>query len=109
MMREGLVRLLTGRGFEVCAAVADADALRSAIAAALPDVAIVDIRMPPTHTDEALRAAVDIRRDHPEVGVLVFSQYVRPATPPGCSPIGRPVSGTCSKTGSPMSPISWTR
>jgi DNA-binding NarL/FixJ family response regulator len=76
MMREGLVRLLTDRGFEVCAAVADADALRSAIAAAAPDVAIIDIRMPPTHTDEGLRAAIDIRRDHPNVGVLVFSQYV---------------------------------
>jgi DNA-binding NarL/FixJ family response regulator len=74
MMREGLVRLLTDRGFEVCAAVADA--LRSAIAAAAPDVAIIDIRMPPTHTDEGLRAAIDIRRDHPDVGVLVFSQYV---------------------------------
>ena len=76
MMREGLVRLLTDRGFEVCAAVADADALRSAVAAAVPDVAIIDIRMPPTHTDEGLRAAIDIRRDHPAVGVLVFSQYV---------------------------------
>ena len=76
MMREGLVRLLTDRGFEVCAAVADADALRSSVAAAVPDVAIVDIRMPPTHTDEGLRAAIDIRREHPEVGVLVFSQYV---------------------------------
>jgi DNA-binding NarL/FixJ family response regulator len=76
MMREGLVRLLTDRGFEVCAAVADADALRSAIAAVAPHVAIIDIRMPPTHTDEGLRAAIDIRRDHPNVGVLVFSQYV---------------------------------
>jgi DNA-binding NarL/FixJ family response regulator len=76
MMREGLVRLLTDRGFEVCAAVADADELRSAIAAVVPDVAIIDIRMPPTHTDEGLRAAIDIRRDHPDVGVLVFSQYV---------------------------------
>ena len=76
MMREGLVRLLTDRGIEVCAAVADAEALRSAVAAAVPDVAIIDIRMPPTHTDEGLRAAIDIRRDHPDVGVLVFSQYV---------------------------------
>jgi len=76
MMREGLVRLLTDRGFEVCAAVADADALRSAVACVVPDVAIIDIRMPPTHTDEGLRAAIDIRRDHPDVGVLVFSQYV---------------------------------
>jgi DNA-binding NarL/FixJ family response regulator len=76
IMREGLVRLLTDRGFEVCAAVADAEALRSAVADALPDVAIIDVRMPPTHTDEGLRAAIDIRRDHPDVGVLVFSQYV---------------------------------
>nr|WP_221379618.1 response regulator transcription factor [Actinoplanes polyasparticus] len=76
MMREGLVRLLTDRGFEVPAAVADAEALRSAVQETAPDVAIVDIRMPPTHTDEGLRAAVDIRRDHPGVGVLVFSQYV---------------------------------
>jgi DNA-binding NarL/FixJ family response regulator len=76
MMREGLVRLLTDRGFEVCAAVGDADALRSAVADARPDVAIIDIRMPPTHTDDGLRAAIDIRRDHPGVGVLVFSQYV---------------------------------
>ena len=76
MMREGLVRLLTDRGFEVCAAVADADALRAAVAAVVPDVAIIDVRMPPTHTDEGLRAAIDIRRDHPDVGVLVFSQYV---------------------------------
>ncbi|HEX9999312.1 MAG TPA: response regulator transcription factor [Actinoplanes sp.] len=76
MMREGLVRLLTDRGFEVCAAVGDADALLTAVDAAVPDVAIIDIRMPPTHTDEGLRAAIDIRRDHPDVGVLVFSQYV---------------------------------
>ncbi|MCM4077840.1 response regulator transcription factor [Paractinoplanes hotanensis] len=76
MMREGLVRLLTDRGFEVPAAVADAEALRAAVQETAPDVAIVDIRMPPTHTDEGLRAAIDIRRDHPGVGVLVFSQYV---------------------------------
>jgi DNA-binding NarL/FixJ family response regulator len=76
MMREGLVRLLTDRGHEVTAAVADADALRAAVAADPPDVAILDIRMPPTHTDEGLRAALDLRRDHPNVGVLVFSQYV---------------------------------
>ena len=76
MMREGLVRLLTDRGFEVPAAVADAEALRSAVQETAPDVAIIDIRMPPTHTDEGLRAAIDIRRDHPGVGVLMFSQYV---------------------------------
>jgi DNA-binding NarL/FixJ family response regulator len=76
MMREGLARLLADRGHDVSAAVADADALRSAVAAHRPDVAVVDIRMPPTHTDEGLRAALDLRRDHPDTGVLVFSQYI---------------------------------
>src|SRR5215475_2386716 len=76
MMREGLVRLLEDRGHEVIAAVGDAEALLAAVAQGRPAVAIVDIRMPPTHTDEGLRAALDLRRDHPAVGVLVFSQYV---------------------------------
>jgi DNA-binding NarL/FixJ family response regulator len=76
MMREGLVRLLADRGHQVPAAVADADALRSAVATHRPDVAVVDIRMPPTHTDEGLRAALDLRRHHPQTGVLVFSQYI---------------------------------
>jgi DNA-binding NarL/FixJ family response regulator len=76
MMREGLVRLLADRGHQVPAAVADADALRSAVAEHRPDVAVVDVRMPPTHTDEGLRAALDLRRDHPGTGVLVFSQYI---------------------------------
>jgi DNA-binding NarL/FixJ family response regulator len=68
--------MLTERGHEVPAAVADAVALRAAVAEHRPDVAVVDIRMPPTHTDEGLRAAIDIRRDHPGTGVLLFSQYV---------------------------------
>jgi DNA-binding NarL/FixJ family response regulator len=76
VLREGLVRLLTDRGFEVVAAVADADGLRTAIEADRTDVAIVDIRMPPTHTDEGLRAAIDLRQRFPELGVLVFSQYI---------------------------------
>jgi DNA-binding NarL/FixJ family response regulator len=76
MMRDGLIRLLADHGHEVAAAVGDPDALRAAVAAHRPDVAIVDIRMPPSHTDEGLRAALDIRRDHPRVGVLVFSQYI---------------------------------
>jgi DNA-binding NarL/FixJ family response regulator len=76
VLREGLVRLLTDRGFEVVAAVADADGLRAAVEADRPDVAIVDIRMPPTHTDEGLRAAIDLRQRFPELGVLVFSQYI---------------------------------
>jgi len=76
VLREGLVRLLTDRGHEVCAAVADADALGAAVTEHVPDAVIADIRMPPTHTDEGLRAAVSIRRDFPSTGVLLFSQYI---------------------------------
>jgi DNA-binding NarL/FixJ family response regulator len=76
VLREGLVRLLSDRGHEVCAAVGDAGALRAAVTEHAPDAVIADIRMPPTHTDEGLRAAVDIRRDFPSTGVLLFSQYI---------------------------------
>ena len=76
LLREGLTRLLAERGHEVCAAVADGDALLAAVAAHKPDVAVVDIRMPPTHTDEGLRAALRLRQDHQGIGVLVFSQYI---------------------------------
>jgi DNA-binding NarL/FixJ family response regulator len=76
LMREGLVGLLADRGHDVCAAVGDADALLAAVASARPDVAVVDVRMPPTHTDEGLRAALRLRRDHPGTGVLVLSQYI---------------------------------
>ena len=76
LFREGLVRLLQDRGHQVCAAVADGDALLAAVAEHRPDVAVVDIRMPPTHTDEGLRAALELRRRRPGTGVLVFSQYI---------------------------------
>ncbi|GAA2988813.1 response regulator transcription factor [Streptosporangium longisporum] len=76
LLREGLVRLLAEEGHEVLAAVGDADALVEAVDACEPDVVVVDVRMPPTHTDEGLRAALDIRRRRPEVKVLVLSQYV---------------------------------
>ena len=76
IMRDGLTQTLTRRGHEVVAAVGDAEALRQAVATHLPDVAIIDVRMPPTHTDEGLRAAQAIHADHPGVGVLVFSQYI---------------------------------
>jgi DNA-binding NarL/FixJ family response regulator len=76
LFREGLVRLLEDRGHQVCAAVADGGALLAAVAEHRPDVAVVDIRMPPTHTDEGLRAALELRRRHPGTGVLVFSQYI---------------------------------
>jgi len=76
ILRDGLVGLLTDRGHEVVAAVSDGDALRSAASAFQPEVCVVDIRMPPTFTDEGLRAAIAMRRAQPDVGVLVFSQYV---------------------------------
>ncbi|HEY3089856.1 MAG TPA: response regulator transcription factor [Jatrophihabitantaceae bacterium] len=76
VFRDGLVRLLEERGHPVVAAVADGDALATAVAEHRPDVTVVDIRMPPTYTDEGLRAAIALRREHPGVGVLMFSQYV---------------------------------
>lgn len=76
VLLEGLTRLLGDAGHDVVAAVPDATGLLAAVAEHRPDVAVVDVRMPPTHTDEGLRAAVQIRRDHPETAVLVFSQYV---------------------------------
>jgi len=76
IMRDGLTQTLARRGHDVVAAVADADELIKAVGSHQPDVAVIDVRMPPTHTDEGLRAAMTIRRDHPGVGTLVFSQYI---------------------------------
>ncbi|MFI5803302.1 response regulator transcription factor [Streptomyces sp. NPDC051561] len=76
LLRDGLVQLLSMRGVEVVAAVGDAEALLAAVAEHAPDAAVIDVRMPPTQTDEGLRAAVEIRRTRPGVGVLIFSQYV---------------------------------
>jgi DNA-binding NarL/FixJ family response regulator len=76
LLRDGIVRLLTDSGFEVVAAVGDADSLLDAVTEHAPDLCVVDVRMPPTHTDEGLRAAIEIRRRSPEVTVLVLSQYV---------------------------------
>src|SRR5260370_9718370 len=76
LLREGLTRLLEDRGHSVCAAVTDGGALLAAVAEHRPDVAVVDIRMPPTHTDEGLRAALELRDLYPGTGVLVFSQYI---------------------------------
>ena len=78
IVREGLARLLAASGFDVVGEASDATELLSLVEAERPDVAIVDIRMPPTHTDEGLSAAATIREHHPEVGVLVLSQYLEP-------------------------------
>ncbi|MFD9949115.1 response regulator [Nonomuraea sp. NPDC059023] len=76
LLREGLVRLLHEEGHEVPAAVGDGQALIEAVEAHEPEIVVVDVRMPPTHTDEGLRAALEIRRRWPSVKVLVLSQYV---------------------------------
>jgi DNA-binding NarL/FixJ family response regulator len=76
LLREGLARLLDEAGIDVIAQCGDADDLLLKVRSYSPDVAIVDIRLPPTHNDEGLRAALEIRSKHPDVGVLVLSQYV---------------------------------
>ncbi|MGZ4682389.1 MAG: response regulator transcription factor [Acidimicrobiales bacterium] len=76
LLRAGLTRLLDDAGEEVIAAVGDPVALFDVLARQRPDLAILDVRMPPTFTDEGIRAAVRIREEHPEVAVLVLSQYV---------------------------------
>jgi DNA-binding NarL/FixJ family response regulator len=76
LLREGLSRLLIESGFDVVAAVGDGEAVLRMVEEHRPDVAVLDVRMPPTHTDEGLRAALVIRRQWPDVAVLVFSQYV---------------------------------
>jgi DNA-binding NarL/FixJ family response regulator len=76
LLREGVVRLLEENGFEVVGQAGDADDLIRKVKAHKPDVAVVDIRMPPTNTDDGLRAALEIRAELPETGVLVLSQYV---------------------------------
>ncbi|MGK4581798.1 response regulator [Kitasatospora sp. HPMI-4] len=76
ILRAGLVQLLEDEGHEVVAAVADAEQLKAAVAEHRPDAVVSDIRMPPTHTDEGLRAAIELRAAQPGLAVLIFSQYV---------------------------------
>jgi DNA-binding NarL/FixJ family response regulator len=79
LLREGIARLLKESGFDVVGQAADADDLMRKVGAHHPDVAVVDIRMPPTNTDDGLQAALRIREDHPDTGVLVLSAYVEDA------------------------------
>jgi DNA-binding NarL/FixJ family response regulator len=79
LLREGVSRLLAETGFEVVGQAGDVDELLREVAQTAPDVAIIDIRMPPTHTDEGLRAARELRNRYPSLGILVLSQYVRPS------------------------------
>jgi DNA-binding NarL/FixJ family response regulator len=76
LMREGIVRLLEEAGHEVVAQAGDAEDLTRKVRAHKPDVAVIDIRMPPTNTDDGLRAALELRSELPDTGVLVLSQYV---------------------------------
>ncbi|MFF0153521.1 response regulator [Micromonospora sp. NPDC005203] len=76
LLREGLARLLADEEHQVVAAIADADQLVTAVEQHRPDVVVTDVRMPPTNTDDGLRAALEIRRRWPDIGVLVLSQYV---------------------------------
>jgi DNA-binding NarL/FixJ family response regulator len=76
LLRDGLVRLLTAHGFEIAAAVGTAPELLEALTKERPDVGIVDVRLPPTHTDDGLRAAIQARKEVPGLPVLVLSQYV---------------------------------
>lgn len=78
LLRDGLTRLLRDNGFDVVAAVSDGDALYHAVSGERPDIAIVDIRLPPTFRDEGVRAALELRSRVPETAVLVVSQYVEP-------------------------------
>jgi DNA-binding NarL/FixJ family response regulator len=79
LLREGIVRLLEESGFEVVGQAGDGEDLLRKVNAHKPDVAVVDVRMPPTHTDEGLRAAHRIRAEHPDTAVLVLSQYIEEA------------------------------
>jgi DNA-binding NarL/FixJ family response regulator len=79
LLREGIVRLLTERGFEVVGQAGDAEDLLRKVGAHKPDAVVADIRMPPDNTDDGLRAALEIRRRHPDTGVLVLSAYVEEA------------------------------
>lgn len=76
LLREGIARLLTDAGFDVVARCGDAEQLRAELRVQVPEVVVVDIRLPPTHTDEGLRAAIELRSAYPGLAVLVLSQYV---------------------------------
>ncbi len=79
LLREGLVRVLEDAGLTVVAAFGDADALLAALPALEPDAVVLDVRMPPTFRDEGVRAAIELRRRHPRIGILLLSQYVEVA------------------------------
>jgi DNA-binding NarL/FixJ family response regulator len=103
LFREGLARVLEAAGIHVAGQVGDAEQLLARVRAEPPDTAVVDIRMPPTHTREGLDAARRIRAEHPRVGVLVLSQYVEPHHAIQLLRTAPAASATCSRTASPTS------
>jgi DNA-binding NarL/FixJ family response regulator len=109
LFREGLARVLADAGFTVTATVGTADDLHAHVDSHRPDVAIVDIRMPPTHTDEGLRAAQRIRARQTSTAVLVLSQYVEPHYALQLLGSGATSVVTCSRTTSSTWPSSPTR
>lgn len=111
LLREGVRSVLEDEGISVLASVGDGDQLLTAVADHRPRLAIVDVRMPPTHSNEGLLAALRIKQEHPEVGVLMLSQHVAReyASDLLSTEPTRPGSATCSRTASPRSTASWTR
>ncbi|WP_452094404.1 response regulator [Dactylosporangium darangshiense] len=107
LLRVGLERLLAAEGFDVVGSVGDADQLLRRVAEVRPDAVIVDIRMPPTFTDEGLRAALRLRREEPGLAVLLLSQYIETRDVVRSWSRARPASATCSRTASPTSTGSW--
>ena len=98
LLRDGLTRLLRDNGFDVVEAVADGEALVGAVLLERPDVAIVDIRLPPTFRDEGVRAALTLRERAPETGILIVSQYVESAYAAELLASGSGGSAICSRT-----------
>ena len=108
LLREGIARLLADAGFDVVGQAGNADELLLKVRSYTPDVAIVDIRMPPTQTDEGLKAAHEIREKYPETGVLVLSQYAEPGYALDLLWTAPRAWATSSRIESPMCPSSRT-
>ena len=108
LLREGIARILTGAGFDVVAQAGDADELLHRSLAQRPDVAIVDVQMPPRHEDDGLLAAIELRHRLPGTGVLILSQFCEPAYAVELISERPQGSATCSRNVWETSPRSWT-
>ena len=105
IVREGVRQLLAvDPEVEVVAAVGDQLSLRQACEDERPDVVLTDIRMPPTHTDEGIRLAAELRDTHPQIGVVILSQFSDPSTRCRCSSAARAAAPTCSRSASTTAP-----